>query len=74
MTDSPITTIRRRFASNIARLTPEEARATLERIRAEGPTIFHEDIRNLTGGLNSQSLNDLVIRRLGERAGLVKRR
>lgn len=73
MTESPITTVRRRFAAKIARMSPEEACAALGRIRAEGATIFHADIRALTGGYNSQSLNAQVIRRLAERAGIARK-
>lgn len=73
MSDSPITTVRRRYAAKIARLTPEQARETLDKIRAEGVTIFQPTIRELTDGFNSQSLNANVIRRLAERAGIVRK-
>jgi hypothetical protein len=52
----------------IRRLTPAEAQAAIARISAEGATMFHQDIRNLTGGFNSQSINFYVIRKLAEKA------
>lgn len=69
--DAPITTIRRRFAAHIARLSPAQAKQCLDAIRAEGVTINHPTIRQLTGGFASQSLNTAVVRRLAERAGII---
>lgn len=64
---------RRVMAAKIARLTPEEARARLEMIRADGITIFHPAIRKLTGGFNSQTINSIVARRLAGRAGMIRK-
>ena len=63
---------KRRAAAKVARLSPEQAREMLARIAAEGYTILHPDIRELTGGYNSQSINGHVTRLLGRRAGYVK--
>lgn len=61
----------------IRRLSADEARAALARIRAEdgphGATIFHADIRALTGGFNSQSINGYIIRKLAIRAGIFRK-
>jgi len=62
---------KRIVGQRVARLSPEEARATLDAIRAEGITIFHPAIRSLTNGLNSQSINGYVTRKLAVRAGLL---
>ena len=63
-------------AQRVRHLNADEARAILARIRAEdgprGATIFHADIRALTGGFNSQSINFHVIRLLARKAGMVK--
>jgi hypothetical protein len=59
-------------ARNINRLTPGEARATVERIGAEGATIFHPDVKRITGGFQSQSINFAVVRMLARRAGMVQ--
>lgn len=71
-----LTTIRRRFAAKVGRMTKEQALATLDAIRAEHPgpgaSIFSATIRGLTGGYNSQSLNMQVIRKLGVRAGIIR--
>jgi hypothetical protein len=61
-------------AKNVRSLTPEEACATIERITAEGVTIFHEDIKKITGGYVSQNINGYVMRLLGIRCGLIKGR
>lgn len=57
---------------NIRKMTPDDSRAIIARIVAEGVTIFHQDIRAITGGFNSQSINAYVLRRLGIRAGIIK--
>ena len=59
-------------AKNIRKLTPGEALAALARMNAEGSTIFHKDVRDLTGGYNSQSINFHVIRKLAIKAGIIK--
>lgn len=69
-----ISTIRRRYAAKIARMTPEQARAALAAIKAEGVTIFHPTIRELTGGFCSQSINHQVVQKLAMRAGLIRAR
>lgn len=63
---------KRATAAKIRSLTPEEARAKLAAIRAEGITANHETIRDLTGGYSSQSINPVVIRALAIRAGVIK--
>jgi len=57
-------------AANIRKLSASEALDTLKRINSEGATIFHPEIRALTGGFNSQTINFLVIRMLGKKAGI----
>lgn len=59
---------KRRAAQSVRRLTPTEAKDVLVRIAAEGYTIFHPDIKRITGGHNSQSINYHVIRLLHKRA------
>lgn len=63
---------KRVVGARIRYLTKEQALEIIKRITAEGNTIFHEDIRNLTGGLNSQSINSHVLRKLGYKAGIIK--
>lgn len=53
-------------------MSQEKAREILAAISKPGPTIFHSEIRDLTGGLNSQSINSYVIRKLGIKAGYIK--
>jgi hypothetical protein len=62
---------RKIVGQRIRRLSPEEARAMVARIQAEGATIFHADVRALTNGLNSQSINHYVIVKLAKRAGIL---
>ena len=57
---------------NIQKLTVSEALDTLKKINAEGATIFHAQIRALTGGVNSQSINYTVVRLLGVKAQIIK--
>lgn len=78
MTDT-IATIRRRVAAKISRMAPEEARRVVEVISkrdqpGKGATIFHPEIKALTGGYVSQSINFQVLRRLGIRAGIIRNR
>lgn len=63
---------RRIVGQRVSRLTEQEARDKLAAIRAEGVTMFHPTIRELTNGLNSQSINHYVIQRLAHRAALAK--
>jgi CTP:molybdopterin cytidylyltransferase MocA len=65
---SPITTIKRRVIGKVSRMTPQQARDILAEIAADGPTIEHAAIRQLTGGFASQSINFIVCRYLGARA------
>ena len=58
--------------ANIARLTDDRARKILAEIAAEGNTIHHQAIRDLTGGFASQAINGYVTRRLGIKAGYIK--
>ena len=57
---------------NVAALSPEQAKKIIARVQAEGVTMFHKDIRDLTGGYNSQSINFHVLRLLGSKAGILK--
>ena len=59
---------KRTVGQNLRHLKLGEARKILAQITAEGPTIFHGDIKRLTGGFNSQSINFYVIRKLNEKA------
>jgi len=65
-----------RVGQLVGRMTAERAKEILANIRAEdgprGATIFHPDIRELTGGYNSQSINGYVIRKLGVKAGIIR--
>ena len=57
---------------NIRKLTASGALDTLKRINTEGATIFHADIKALTGGFNSQAINFTVVRLLGKKAGICR--
>ena len=57
---------------NIKKLSAAEALDTLKRINTEGATIFHADIKALTGGFNSQAINFTVVRLLGKKAGICR--
>jgi len=57
----------RRAAGRISRLSPEQARERLDRIRAEGVTIDKPTVRELTGGYASQSINIAIVRYLAAR-------
>ena len=57
---------------NIRKLTVSEALDILKRINTEGATIFHADIKALTGGFNSQAINFTVVRLLGKKAGICR--
>lgn len=69
-------TWKKTVAARIRAMTPEQARASLASITADtsknGATILHAEIRNLTGGFNSQSINFHVIRMLGKKAGICR--
>lgn len=67
-----ISTIRRRVASRVSRMSPEQARAILAEIAKRGSTIYIREISTLTGGYNSQNINFMVQRKLGVKAGYVK--
>lgn len=62
---------RRVMAQRIRRLSPEQAREYLRRIRERGITIDQPAIRELTGGYASQSINAVVSRRLAAQAGMI---
>jgi hypothetical protein len=72
MSDTPMTTLRRKVGQCVRRMTPEQAKAWLARYNAEyvgaGATMFHESVRDLTGGFNSQSINTYVIRKVFDRS------
>ncbi|CAB4164131.1 hypothetical protein UFOVP1146_67 [uncultured Caudovirales phage] len=57
---------------NIGKLSVSEALDTLKKIQKEGSTIFHADIKALTGGFNSQAINFTVVRLLGKKAGICR--
>lgn len=59
---------KRILGQKIRYLTPVQCQEKLAAITAEGITMFHPTIRELTGGLNSQSINFFVIRKLAEKA------
>jgi hypothetical protein len=59
---------KRVVGQRVRRMTPADAAAAIARISAEGATMFHQDIRDLTGGFNSQNINFYVIRKLADRA------
>jgi hypothetical protein len=69
--DSKLTTVKRSTAARISHLSKEQAQEALRRIRERGPSMEQEAIRELTGGYNSQSLNEWVIRKLAYKAGLI---
>jgi hypothetical protein len=66
-----IQTLRRTAAQRVLRLTPEQALALVHSIRAEGATIFHPAIAEITGGYVSQNINFYVVRLLAKKAGLI---
>jgi len=63
---------------NVRKMNAAKAQEWLDRYNAEsaavrGQTIFHESVRDLTGGFNSQSINFIVIRAVAaRRAALAK--
>ncbi len=73
MTDT-ITTIRNRVRSKVGHMSTDEAKAVIAECRMDGITIFHPAIKQLTGGYNSQSINNWVMRQLGIKAGIIKNR
>ena len=68
----PMTTWKTTAARNVRRLTPAEACAKLDAIRARGVTIFVPEIKELTGGYISQNINFYVTRLLAIRCGMLK--
>lgn len=62
---------KRIVGQRIRHLTPEQARAALDAIQRDGITIQHATVRTLTNGINSQSINAYVIRKLAVRAGYI---
>jgi hypothetical protein len=63
-------------ARKVSKMTPAQAQAKLDAISAEtrklGATIFHDTIKELTGGYNSQSINFYVIRKLHDQVRFAK--
>ena len=58
---------KRTVLANVRRMTKAQAVAWLARYHAEsiankGATIFHQSVRELTGGYNSQSINFWTVR------------
>ena len=75
-TPATLTSMRRRVGAVVGRMTKDEALSTIAHINAEqavtGPTIFSETIRGITGGFNSQSINNYVVRKIGVKAQIIK--
>jgi len=67
-----LTKMRRRIGGVIGRMTREDALAALTEIRINGLTMYHPAIREITGGFNSQSINNYVVRKLACKAGYIK--
>jgi hypothetical protein len=65
-----VATIRRRVAQKVRYMNVNDARAMLDRILAEGTTIYHPDIYELTGGYQGEWINTMVTRKLAEQAGM----
>lgn len=68
---------KRVVGQKVARMTPEEALAMIKAVNARnklvrGATIFHPELKELTGGFNSQNINFYCMRKLGIRAGLIQ--
>ena len=63
-------TINRRVAAKISRMTKDEAINLIAAL--EPKTIYQPLIRELTGGYNSQSINGIVTRKLGIKAGYIR--
>jgi hypothetical protein len=61
---------------NIRKLSVPEALDILKRIadarRITGPTMYSPEIRDLTGGFNSQAINYTVLRLLGKKVGICR--
>lgn len=64
---------KRTAARNVRKLSHDEARAIVHRVNSQGATIFHDDIKRLTGGYQSQNINFHVMRLLGKKIGIIKR-
>lgn len=52
------------MGQHLRHMTPEQIRASMLRIRHRGITIEQPEVRKLTGGYASQSINHYVMRRL----------
>jgi hypothetical protein len=63
---------KRIVGQRVRQLSPEDARIAIARIAEAGATIHQPEVRALTGGINSQSINAYVVRRLAVRAGIIK--
>jgi len=63
---------RKTLGQRVRHLTPEQAREIIDAVSQRGPTIFHPEIRKLTGGFNSQAINYMVLRKLAVKAGIIK--
>lgn len=67
MRDTPMTALRRRVAARVRRMTVEQATAWLNDYHANWvahKSIVSPPIKQLTGGLNSQSINAYVVRKV----------
>jgi hypothetical protein len=69
---------KRRVGQVVRRLSPRQARAIIDSVNVRsaglaGTTIDLPEIKALTGGFNSQSINYYVMRKLAVRAGICKR-
>lgn len=68
---------KRTVGQKIRHLSSEQAKAIIHAINAknnaQGATIFHDEIKALTGGYNSQTINAYVVRKLAIKAGLASK-
>ena len=71
-----MTTLRRTVSQRVRRMTQEQAKEWLlennRHQRHHGSTIFSPQVRELTGGFNSQSINNYVVRKVYDRAKEVR--
>lgn len=70
--ESNLTAMRRRAGARIGKMTPADAHAWLARFTAEGITIEHATVRELTGGYASQSICGYIVRKVAIRAGVAR--
>jgi len=61
-------TWRSKVGQRIARMSVSECSEWMKRFQSEGVTINHESVREITGGLASQSVNAYVSGKIGRKA------